>query len=244
MEWLLPPHLPWDQFLRLLRHPSPPKGWLEEAATLPDLARRPPLLRWIAQHRKAPTHLRVALLARLPWRILTQVADDASAHPQARAIALERLQSVQAGMTLGERRSFALHAPRPLWPQVWNVRDTRVIGAFLMNPKLGLDSLLGLLQPPLSSAHADALAASRWREWVPVAHQVLRAMDATFGTPEGNLVLGQAAPWIKALPVEERVIAAARMTYPPLRRATRAWAGHRPEGLDPSRPPEDPSFRS
>jgi hypothetical protein len=157
-------------------------------------------------------------------------------------VALERLQAAQVGMTLGERRSFALHAPRPLWPQVWKVRDARVIGAFLMNPKLGLESLLGLLQPPLSPAHADALAASRWREWVPVAHQVLQAMDATFGHPDGSLVLGQAAPWIKALPVEERLLAAARMTHPALRRITRAWAGHRPAGLDPHCPPgpQDP----
>jgi len=65
---------------------------------------------------------------------------------------------------------------------------------------------------------------SKWREVQPVAHQVLWAADRTFSHPEGALVLGHAAPWIKALPMEERLIAAARLTHPPLRRMTRAWA--------------------
>ena len=71
---------PWPRFLRLLRHPEPPRGWLEAAAELPELQKRPLLLRWIAQHPKAPAHLRARLLGRLPWRALAAVAADAAAH--------------------------------------------------------------------------------------------------------------------------------------------------------------------
>lgn len=224
VEWMLPPQLPWPQFLRLLRHPSPPKGWLEAAAEIRDVQRRPALLRWIAQHRKTPMHLRSSLLPRLSIRALCDVAGDASAHPQARAMANDRLQGMWGGITSGERRALALHAPRQLWPSIWKARDLRVIASFLQNPRLGHESLVALIQPPLSAAHADALTQSRWRELIPVAHQVLWAMDQTFRGPECMLVLGHAAPWIKALPMEERLIASARLAHPPLRKMTRAWA--------------------
>lgn len=224
VEWSLPPQLPWPQFLRLLRHPAPPRGWLEAAAELEEVRRRPLLLRWIAQHPKTPTHLRMSLLPRLPWRALSEIAEDAAAHPQARAAAIERLQSLWGSISIGERRSFALHAPKQLWRNIWKVPDERVIASFLKHPKLGPEALVALIQPPLTPSQAEALAQSRWREIIPVAHQVLWAMDQTFRGPECQLVLGHTAPWIKALPAEERLLAAARIAHPPLRRMTRVWA--------------------
>ena len=224
MEWTLPPELPWPQFLRLLRHPSPPKGWLEAAAALEDIQKRPVLLRWIAQHRKTPEALRLRLLARLPWRPLAAIAQDPAAHPKARSLATERLQVMWGGMSTGERRSFAYQAPKPLWPLVWKVRHSEVILAFLQHPRLSWEHLVAMIQPPVPPTHLDALARSRWRELEPIAHQVLWAMDRTLERPESGLVLGQAAPWIKALTMEERLIASTRLTYPALRKMTRAWA--------------------
>jgi hypothetical protein len=208
----------------MLRHPSPPKGWLEAAAEIQDLQKRPILLRWIAQHRKTPEALRLSLLARLPWRPLAAIAEDPSAHPKARSVAIERLQVMWGGMSTGERRSFAYRAPRPLWPMIWKVRHAGVILAFLQHPRLSGEHLVGMILPPLFSAHLDALVHSRWLEIQPVAHQVLWTMDRTLQYPDCNLVLGQGAPWIKALPMEERLIAAARLTHPALRKMTRAWA--------------------
>jgi hypothetical protein len=224
MEWSLPPEVPWPHFLRMLRHPAPPRGWLEAAAELQDLQRRPVLLRWIAQHRKAPEALRLRLLARLPWRPLAAIAEDPSAHPKSRSVAIERLQVRWAGMSTGERCSLARHAPRPLWPMIWKVRHQGVIQAFLQHPRLSWEQVVALLQPPVPPTHLDALAHSRWRELQPVAHQVLWAMDRTLDLPDHGLVLGQAAAWIKVLPMEERLVAAARLTQPALRRMTRAWA--------------------
>ncbi len=175
--WALPPVVPWPRFLRLLRQPDPPRGWLEAAADLPELKKRPLLLRWIAQHSKAPAHLRSRLLARLPWRALVAVASDPAAHPQARQQATEKLQQQWTTLTTGERRSLAIHAPRSLWPLVWRTPTVSVLMAFLQHPKLGLEALIALILPPLRPAQADALAASRWREMGPVAEQVLRALD-------------------------------------------------------------------
>lgn len=224
MEWSLPPEVPWPQFLRMLRHPSPPLGWLEAAAALDDIQKRPILLRWIAQHRKTPEALRLRLLARLPWRPLAAIAEDPAAHPKARSLAIERLQVMWGGMSTGERRSFAYRAPRPLWPMIWKVRHTGVIQAFLQHPRLNGEHLVGMIQPPLYSTHLDALVHSKWREIQPVAHQVLWAMDRTLQQPDCTLVLGQGAPWIKVLTMEERLIAASRLTHPALRKMTRAWA--------------------
>lgn len=224
MEWSLPPALPWPRFLHLLRHPSPPKGWLEAAAGLPDVQKRPLLLRWIAQHRKAPEILRLQLLARLPWRPLAAIAMDPSAHPKSRAVAVDRLRVLWGGMSTGERRSLAYQAPLQLWPMIWKVRHAGVVLAFLQHPRLDWEHLVAMIQPPLPPSHADALAQSKWHELEPVAHQVLWAMDRTFGLPDCGLVLGQAAPWIKALSMEERLVAATRLTHPALRRMTRAWA--------------------
>lgn len=224
MEWSLPPDVPWPQFLRMLRHPSPPKGWLDAAAALPDLQKRPLLLRWIAQHRKTPEPLRLGLLARLPWRALAAIADDPSAHPKARSVSVERLQVLWGGMSMGERRSFAYQAPRPLWPMIWKVRSTSVTLAFLQHPRLGWETVVALIQPPVLPTHLDALVRSKWREIQPVAHQVLWAMDRTLDLPDCGLVLGHAAPWIKALTMEERLLASARLTHAPLRKMTRAWA--------------------
>ena len=217
-SWALPPELPWPRFLRLLRHPDPPRGWLEAAAELPELKKRPLLLRWIAQHPKAPAHLRAMLMARLPWRALAAVAADAAAHPQARQQATEKLQQLWPGMTLGERRSLALHAPRPLWGLVWRAPATGVLAAFLQNPKLGLEQLVSLIQPPLRPPQAEALAASRWRESSPVAEQVLRALDRSLTLPDSGLVLGHAVPWVKALDDEARILSASRTVNPALRR--------------------------
>lgn len=139
-------------------------------------------------------------------------------------MATERLQVLWGGITMGERRPFAMHAPRQLWPNIWKVRDARVIGSFLLHPKLGYEALVALIQPPLSPEHSEALVRSRWLEILPVAHQVIWAMDRTFRGPDCPLVLGHAAPWIKALPMEERLVASARIAYPPLRKMTRAWA--------------------
>lgn len=224
VEWSLPPRLPWPQFLRLLRHPSPPKGWLEEAAEIPEVRKRPALLRWIAQHRKASAHLRVSLLPRLSIQGLCDVSDDASAHPQARAMALERLQSRWNTLSLGERRAMALRAPRPLWPGFWKVPELAVLERFLQNPKLNVESVLALIQAPLSPVQAEALARSSWRKILPVAHHVLQVVDQTLRHPEGALVLGHAAPWIRSLNAEERQSAIAQVVHPVLRRMLRASA--------------------
>ena len=216
--WALPPELPWPRFLRLLRKPDPPRGWLEAAADLPELKKRPLLLRWIAQHPKAPAHLRSRLLGRLPWRALAAVAADAAAHPQARQQSTEKLQQQWPTMTTGERRSLAIHAPRHLWALVWKAPTATVLSAFLQHPKLGLDSLVALIQPPLRPAQADALATSRWREIGPVAEQVLQALDRSLAMQDSGLVLGHAAPWIRALDEETRILAASRILTPALRR--------------------------
>ncbi|BDU72640.1 hypothetical protein [Mesoterricola silvestris] len=227
MTWPLPPHLPWPQFLRRLRHPAPPPGWLEAAADLEEVRRRPVLLRWIAQHPRLGAHLRGRLLPTLPWRALASIAQDAAAHPQARQHATERLLALWPGLTPGERRSLAMAAPRQLWPSIWKTRDPRVLEAFLQHPRLGVEALAAMVQPPLDPAQAEALQASRWLEVVPVAHQVLVALDRGLEIPGSGLVLGMASPWIKALPEEERLLAATRLVHPTLRRMVRAWAAPR-----------------
>ena len=186
----------------------------------------------------------MSLLPRLPWRALSEIAGDAAAHPQARAMAIERLQSLWSAITTGERRSFALHAPPQFWSHIWRLRDRRVIESFLQHPKLGMEALVAFIQPPLLPEHVEALVQSRWREVIPVAHQVLWAMDQTFRGPDCPLVLGHAAPWIKALSPEERLLAAARMAHPPLRRMTRAWGPSRGGSCfrtAPGRPPASAS---
>ncbi len=225
LPWGLPPELPWARFLRLLRRPDPPRGWLEAAAALEDLAKRPLLLRWIAQHPKAPAHLRARLLGRLPWRGLAAIAQDASAHPQAKAMATERLIQSWPGLSTGERRALALLAPRPLWRLAWKAPDAGTVAHLLLNPKLSLESLLALLQPPLSSAQADALPRSPWRESQLVATQMLRAMDHGLALSEPVLVLGQAAPWIRCLDAEAAIETAAGIRHPALRRLIRSQAG-------------------
>lgn len=219
--WALPPEVPWPRFLRLLRRPDPPRGWLEAASDLPELRKRPLLLRWIAQHPKTPAHLRARLMARLPWRGLAAVAADAAAHPQARQQATEKLQQLWAGLSAGERRSLALHAPRPLWAMVWRAPDAGVLGAFLQHPGLGLEALVALIQAPLRPPQADALAGSRWRNAEPVAQQVLQALDRSLALPDSGLALGHAAPWIRTLDEEGRILAASRMVTPSLRRMVR-----------------------
>lgn len=227
--WALPPDVPWPRFLRMLRHPDPPRGWLESAADLAELKKRALLLRWIAQHPKAPAHLRSHLLARLPWRALAAVAADAAAHPQARQQATDKLQQLWTAMTTGERRSLALHAPRALWPLVWRTPSVSVLAAFLQHPRLGLDPLVALIQPPLRLAQAEALAASRWRETGPIIQQILQALDRSLALPESGLVLGHAAPWIKALDEETRLLVASHLATPALRRMVHP---RRDSGLD------------
>ncbi len=157
-------------------------------------------------------------MARLPWRALAAVASDAAAHPQARQQATEKLQQQWTTMTTGERRSLAMHAPRPLWATVWKAPSIAVLEAFLQHPKLGLEPLVALIQPPIRPAQAEALATSRWRESVPVAEQVLQALDRSLDLPDSGLVLGHAAPWIRALDEEARILAASRTLTPTLRR--------------------------
>jgi hypothetical protein len=217
--------MPWPEFLRRLRHPAPPPGWLEAAAELRDLRKRPLLLRWIAQHMKTPAELRNRLLPTLPWRVLAAIAVDPAAHPQARAHANERLGHRWPQLTMGERSSLAVLAAPSLWPAIWKVRDRRVIAAFLQNPRLTVPALEGLLARELAPAHAEALQASSWRESVPVAHQVLQALDRGLARPDSGLVLGLAAAWILALPAGERLLASTRLTHPALRRMVRGPAG-------------------
>lgn len=224
MEWALPPAVSWPRFLRLLRKADPPPGWLEEAAALPELRKRPLLMRWIAQHPKAPAHLRTGILGRLPWRALAAIAQDPAAHPQARAQSVDKLQHLWPTLTTGERRSLAPLAPRQLWPMIWRVRDPGVLAAFLHHPRLPLEHLMALVQPPLQPGHLEALTASPWLGAEPLGFQVLETLDR--GLEEGlpGLVLGHAAPWIKALSPEARLRAASRLTHPPLRRVCRTWA--------------------
>lgn len=224
MEWALPPAVSWPRFLRLLRKADPPRGWLEDAAALPDLRKRPLLLRWIAQHPRAPAHLRTTLLGRLPWRALAAIAQDPAAHPQARAQATDRLKALWPVLTLGERRSLAPLAPRPLWPLIWRTPDRGVLTSLLNHPRLSLEALLGLLQPPLRPWQLDALATSPWLGSAPLSHQVLDLLDQALREPACELVLGHGAPWIKALEPPERLVAAAHLGHAPLRRACRTWA--------------------
>ena len=203
MSWGLPPETAWPQFLRLLRRPGPPRGWLDAAADIPEIQRRPMLLRWIAQHRSAPAHLRARLMARLPWRALAAISEDPSAHPQARALSVERLLSLWPGMTTGERRSFAHTASRRMWPLVWKVRDVGVIRALLQHPKMSLEMAVNLVQPPIQAPHIDALLQSPLSGAVPMIKQVLTVMDKSLLAPGHGLALGAAAPWIKKLGAED-----------------------------------------
>jgi len=231
VSWPLPPDIEWPKFLRLLRNPAPPRGWLEAAAELDDLQKRPLLLRWIAQHPKAPGHLRARLLPRLPWRALAAVALDASAHPQARNFATERLQNLWPGLTLGERCALAPLAPKPLWRLVWKVPDTRVLQAFLQNPRLHESGLLALFHAPLLPAQLAALETSLWREQEAIALRILQLIDQTLLMPEPQVVLGHAAPWIKVLEPEARLLASANLQHPALRRMARTHSvvGGNPE---------------
>jgi hypothetical protein len=223
-SWPLPPELPWPRFLRLLRRPDPPDGWLEEAARIQDVSKRPLLLRWIAQHRKCPPHLRSAILPRLPWKILAAIASDGSAHPLAVSYAVDKLQSMWPGLTNGERRTLALLSPKPMWSLIWKARDAGVLTNLMLHPRLSVESLVALIQAPIARSQVEALQDSRWMTFSPIAVQVLMALDRGLQMPESGLVLGMAAPWIKVLEPEERLLTAARMTHPPLRRMTRASA--------------------
>ena len=172
------PQLPWPQFLRLLRHPAPPRGWLEAAADLPDVLKRPMLLRWIAQHLQAPTDLRNRLLPTLPWRALAAIAGDASAHPQARSHACDRLRARWAVMTMGERRSLAPLAPSLLWPAIWKVRDRRVLAAFLLEPPSHPSGPGGPgAERPDPGPRGSPAGIQLAGKLLPVAHQVLQALD-------------------------------------------------------------------
>ncbi|MBK8789631.1 MAG: hypothetical protein IPO28_05495 [Holophagaceae bacterium] len=102
-------------------------------------------------------------------------------------------------MTTGERRSLAIHAPRQLWPMVWKGPAPLVLAAFLHHPKLGLEALVALIQPPLRPPQAEALALSRWREAGPVAEQVLQALDRSLPCPIRAWPWVTPPPWIKVL---------------------------------------------
>ena len=111
--------------------------------------------------------------------------------------------------------------PRPITDRAVEIelgRTKRVLAAFLQNPKLGMDPLVALIQPPLRPPQVEALATSRWREVRPVADQVLRALDRTLALPDSGLALGHAAPWIKAMDEDARILAASRILTPALRR--------------------------
>ncbi len=229
VTWPLPPAIEWPRFLRLLRNPAPPSGWLEAAAELEELQKRPLLLRWIAQHPKAPAHLRARLLPRLPWRALAAVALDASAHPQARAFATERLQNIWPGLTMGERRALAPLAPKALWKFIWKVPDAGVIQAFLQNPRLHEGALLALLQSPLQPTQLAALETSLWREQEAIAIRILQLLGETLLMPEPQVVLGHAAHWIKVLEPDARLLVSTNIRNPALRRLVRAHSAAGPD---------------
>lgn len=238
VTWPLPPDIEWPKFLRLLRNPAPPAGWLEAAAELDDLQKRPLLLRWIAQHPKAPGHLRARLLPRLPWRALAAVAMDSAAHPQARNFATERLVNLWPCLTLGERCALAPLAPKPLWHLVWKAPDSKVLHAFLQNPRLHESGLLALLGSPLHPAQLAALEQSAWREQEAIAVRILRLLDETLLMPEPQVVLGHAAHWIKVLEPGIRLLASTNLQHPALRRMVRTHsaAGGPEDGLQPPTP--------
>jgi lambda repressor-like predicted transcriptional regulator len=198
---------------------------------LDDIQKRPVLLRWIAQHPKAPAHLRAKLLPRLPWRVLASIVWDASAHPQARTQATERLQAQWGILSLGERRSLASVAPRPIWKLVWRVRDSNTIAALLRHRWLTGEQLVALIQAPIQPAHLEALLASEWNRHEGVIAQVLQALDISLREPESPVVLGHAAPWVIALPSDQCLAVANTLRHAPLRRLVRAQA---PEAIPDS----------
>lgn len=217
MIWQLPPDIPWPQFLKLLRRPNPPREWLEAAADIPDVRKKPMLLRWIAQHRSSSSHLRVSLISRLPWRALAEITWDPIAHPQARAQSVERLQLLWAGLAIGERRTFAGLAPRQMWPLVWKIKDSRVISAFLRHPKLSLEMLISLIQAPISATHIEALQTSHLKDIIPIARQIIFAIEKSLLLPDHGLVPSMAAQWIRKLDAEYSQITYSELKNPLLR---------------------------
>jgi hypothetical protein len=163
-------------------------------------------------------------MGRLPWRALAAIAQDPAAHPQARIQAVEKLQYLWQGLTMGERRSLAPLAPGQIWHLIWRVRDEGVITALLCHPRLSMEALVTLIQPPLLPVHFEALSTSRWLGAEPVSMQVLLVLDAALAEGQEGLALGHGAPWIKALAPESRLVMASRLIHPPLRRACRTWA--------------------
>ena len=138
---------------------------------------------------------------------------------------MERLQVLWAGLTAGERRTFAAMAPRQMWPMVWKVRDSGVIAAFLQHSKLGLETLVNLIQPPINQAHVEALLRSHLSKYSPIAKQVISAIDQSLRLPGHGLALGMATPWMHSLAEDDLHQLHTQWKHPLLKRMIEKRAG-------------------
>lgn len=206
-----------------LRAPGLPPSWLRDAAEAPAVKANVELQAMIARHPNTPVDVRVHFIRILPLLVVMNILDQADAGADIRFTCRAHLGNTWAAMSPAGRRQFAEVASQPLWELVWSSADEPALAAFLGNPRLTPQGLAELIKPPLTRAQVEGLAASRFRASQQVIFQVLISMALTFREPGTDLVLGLAAPWIKALTPQERLLLAPNLSYPPLERLAELW---------------------
>lgn len=198
-------------------------SWLREAAEAPLVLQDARLQVLIAQHRNTPAEVRVNLIRLLPLASVVAILDSHDLTPDTRFLCTVHVNQAWAKMAAAERQAFAEVATEPIWDLLWRTADATTLSGFLNNPRLGPLDLARLIQPPLTRAQAEALQESRFRANQDVIFRVLTAMALSFHDPGTDLVLGLAAPWIKTLTPQERLLLAPALSYPPMERLAELW---------------------
>jgi len=130
------PNLGEQEILLLLRNPQAPPALLTRVGRDRRWTRFHEVVRLVTHHRRTPLPLAAALLPRLFWSELVEVAGAVQVRPVLRRRAEQMLRARVDELTLGERVALARRASRGLVATLAASPEPRVLVGLLENPRI------------------------------------------------------------------------------------------------------------
>jgi hypothetical protein len=165
-----------EALLRILRDPFCDEVVLERIVGLPGLLKDYAVRLEIVRHRAARDAQAQRLLTTLYWRDLAKLGADVRVHPRLRRAADRRLADRLPTMAVGEKIAMARIAGQGLLTLLRREKESAVVGAVLMNPRLNESMVLAMAEGFETPAEILKLIgrSERWRHRLTVASALCR----------------------------------------------------------------------
>lgn len=198
--------------LQVLRHPFLSTAAIEEVVLSARFASMRAVRKALAIHPATPRSEALESLQHLFWRDLVDIGRSARTPMPIRSAANQRILERLPRLSIGEKRSLARLADRPIFISLLELTDAGIFAALLQNTRLLADDLVAWISVGDPDAgRLDILAAEpRWNRHPGIRGALLASATTPRAAALGLLRTGTRAEWRRLMedPASDRLLSA------------------------------------